>query len=62
VARIGKGRVYKGVGGETGEEETNYGDIGVDGWIIIGRICRRWCVGIWTGLGRPRIETGGGRV
>jgi len=23
-------------------------------------ICRRWDVGIWTGLGWPRIETGGG--
>ena len=22
---------------------------------------RRWDVGIWTGLGWPRIETGGGR-
>ena len=31
-------------------------------WIILGWICRRWDVGIWTGLGRPRIETGGGRL
>jgi len=23
---------------------------------------RRWNVGIWTGLGWPRIETGGGRL
>ena len=23
---------------------------------------RRWNVGIWTGLGLPRIETGGGRL
>jgi len=23
---------------------------------------RKWDVGIWTGLGRPRIETGGGRL
>jgi len=28
-----------------------------DGWIS-----RRWDVGIWTGLGWPRIETGGGRL
>jgi len=33
---------------------------GVDGWIILGRISRKWDVGIWTGLGWPRIETGGG--
>jgi len=25
-------------------------------------ICRRWDVGIWTGLGWPRIETGDGRL
>ena len=33
-----------------------------DGWIILGRISRRWDVGIWTGLGWPRIEEGGGRL
>jgi len=32
------------------------------GWIILGWISRRWDVGIWTGLGWPRIETGGGRL
>jgi len=35
---------------------------GVDGWIILGWISRRWDVGIWTGLGWPRIATGGGRL
>ena len=25
-------------------------------------ITRRWDVGMWTGLGWPRIETGGGRL
>jgi len=34
-------------------------DIGYD-MIILGWISRRWDVGIWTGLGWPRIETGGG--
>jgi len=38
------------------------GDLGIDGWIILGRISRRLDVGIWTGLGWPRIETGGGRL
>jgi len=38
------------------------GVLGVDGWIILGWISRRWDVGIWTGLGWPRIETGGGRL
>jgi len=34
----------------------------VKGWIILGWISRRLDVGIWTGLGWPRIETGGGRL
>jgi len=37
-------------------------DLSVDGWITLGRISRRWDVGIWTGLVWPRIETGGGRL
>jgi len=40
---------------------THWGDLGVDGWIL-GWIFRRWDVGIWTGLGWPRIETGGGHL
>jgi len=36
--------------------------LGVDWWIILGTISRRWDVGIWTGFGWPRIETGGGRL
>ena len=43
-------------------ERDNWGELGVDGSIIIGRISRRWDVGIWTGLGWPRIEIGGGRL
>ena len=43
-------------------ERDQWGDLGVDGWIILGWISRRWDVGIWTGLGWPRIETGGGRL
>jgi len=37
-----------------------WGDLGVDGWIILGWISRRWDVGIWIGLCWSRIETGGG--
>ena len=43
-------------------EGDHWGDLGVDGWIILGWISRRWDVGIWTGLGWPRIGTGGGRL
>jgi len=43
-------------------ERDHWEVLGVDGWIILGWISRRWDVGIWTGLGWPRIETGGGRL
>ena len=43
-------------------EIDNWEDLGVDGWIILGWISRRWDVGMWTGLGWPRIGTGGGRL
>jgi len=43
-------------------EGDHWGDLGVDGPIILERISRRWDVCIWTGLGWPRIERGGGRL
>ena len=43
-------------------EREHWVDLGVDGWIILGWICRRLDGGIWTGLCWPRIETGGGRL
>ena len=43
-------------------EGDHWGDLGVDGWIKLGLIFSRLDVGIWTGLGWPRIETGGGRL
>ena len=43
-------------------ERDHWGDLGVDGWIILGWISRRWDVAMWIGLGGPRIETGGGRL
>jgi hypothetical protein len=48
--------VYRVLVGEP-EGKRPLGDLGVDGWIILGWFCRRWDVGIWTGLGWPRIET-----
>jgi hypothetical protein len=41
------------------KESDNWGDPRVDGRIILGWISRKWDVGIWTGLGWLRIETGG---
>ena len=42
-------------------ETDHWGDLGVDGWIMLGWIFRRWDVGMWTGLDWHRIDTGGGR-
>jgi len=47
--------------GNPGEGD-HWGDLGVDGWIILGQISRRCDVGVWTGLGWPRIEKFGGRL
>jgi len=44
------------------EGRSHWGDLGVDGRIILGWISRKWDVGIWTGLGWHRIETVGGRL
>ena len=60
VARMGEKRgEYRVLVGKR-EGKNHWGDLGVDEWIILGWISRRWDVGIWTGLGWPRIETGGG--
>jgi hypothetical protein len=34
---------------------------GVGGRKILGWVFRKWDVGVWTGLGWLRIETGGGQ-
>ena len=57
----GKKCEYKGKG-KAGRERDHWGDLGVDGWIILGCISRRWDVGMWIGLGWPRIGTGGERL
>jgi len=60
VARMGEARgVYRFCWGNRREGDY-WGDLSVDGRIILGWVSRRWDVGIWTGLGWPRIETGGG--
>ena len=62
VARVGEEKgVYRVSLGKP-EGKNHWGDLGVDGWIILGWISWMWDVGIWTGLGWPRIETGGGRL
>jgi len=56
VARMGEARgVYRILVGKP-EGKSHWGDLGVDRWIILGRISIIWDVGIWTGLGWPRID------
>ena len=62
VARMGEERGCIGSWWGNRRERDHWGDLGVDGWIILGRISRRWDVGIRTGLGWPRIGTGGGHL
>ena len=60
VARMGEERGCIGSWWGSRRERDHWGDLGVDGWIILGWIYRRWFVGMWTGLGLSRIATGGG--
>ena len=62
VARMGEERGCIGSWWGNRRERDHWGDLGVDGWIILGWISRRLDVGILTGLGWPRIETGGVRL
>jgi len=62
VARMGEERGCIGSCWGNRREGDHWGDLGVDGWLILGWISRRWDVGIWTGLDWPRIERGGGRL
>jgi len=62
LARIGEERGCIGSWWGNRRERDHWGDLGIDGWIILGRISRRWDVGIWTGLDWPRIETVGRRL
>jgi len=51
VTRMGEERDAYRVWRGNRRERDHWGDLGVDGWIILGWISRRWVVGMWTGLG-----------
>jgi hypothetical protein len=62
VARMGEERGCIGSWCGNRRERDRCGDLGAEGWIILGWISRRWDVGILTGLGWHRKGTGGGRL
>jgi len=62
VAHMGEERGCIGSWWGNWRERDHWGDLGVDGWIILGWISWRWDMGVWTGLGWTRIETGGGSL
>jgi len=49
VARVGEEKVVYRVLLRKPEGKNQWGDLGVDGCIILGWISSRWNVGIWTG-------------
>ena len=49
VAHMGEERGCIGSWWGNRRERDHCVDLGVDGWIILGWISRRWDVGIWTG-------------
>jgi hypothetical protein len=59
VARRGRREACIGFWWEKLRERYDWGDPGVGGRIILGWIFSKWDLGVWTGLGLLRIETGG---
>ena len=56
----GEGRSLHRIWWETLREKYHWGDLGLDGIIILSSIFRKWIVGVSTGLSWLRIGTGGG--
>ena len=57
MARMGVERGCAGSWWGSRREGDHWGDLGVDGWIILGRISRRWDVGTymdWIRLAQDR--------
>jgi hypothetical protein len=62
VALMGERRGVYSALVEKPEGKGLLGDPGVDGRIILRWIFRKWDVGVWIGLDRLRIWTGGGNL
>jgi len=62
VARMGTVEAYTGFWWRNLRERDHLEDPSVDGRMILRWICRKWDVGLWTGLSWLRIGTGGGNL
>jgi hypothetical protein len=62
VARMGRREACIGFWWGNLRERDHWGNPHVDGRIILGWIFRTWDVGVWTGLGWLRMETGGRKL
>jgi hypothetical protein len=59
---MGRGKACIGFWWRKVSEADHWGDPRVSGRIILRWILRKWDVGVWTGWGWLRIETGGGHL
>jgi len=58
----GEERRIQGFGGGNLRERDHLEDPGVDGWIILRWVFRKWDVGVWAGSIWLRIGTDGGHL
>jgi hypothetical protein len=59
---VGRGEACAGFWWVNLRERDHWEVPGVNGRIIFRWIFRKWDVGVWSGLGWLRIETGGGHL